>query len=130
MTRPKKVVLLYCKDENRRHELSFLLQTRTFYLVAGMDEMRHGVDAALFVHDGRESQDAARLVDAVLPEVSISLIIRLSWLGHASYPGNTFPIAHLAKAREIIESVRVLAIRKRGPKKIAPWTCRALQVTA
>lgn len=113
--RPAKWVLLFCADDVRRSELSFVLHIRNGYVVADLD-IAHTPDLAIVVYDPETSEWASRHIAKRFPEVPILVLMdkNISSLRIR----NHVVTKYLASESniEILEWVHVTAARKHGPK--------------
>lgn len=130
--RPKKVILLVDSDTNRRDVRSFLLSNKGYRVIeaadaAGALDVLHLaapysidlllVDLLLDGVDGNELARRAKDLQAHLPVLMVSNVIGV-------YNGALHADAFLPKGAnsspELLDRVRVLVARKRGPRKQVP----------
>lgn len=124
--KPKKIVLLVCSNDNRRSELSFLLTLKGYRVIGGISKFPPVPNLALFV-DGPESESVAQVVDELHWDLPLLVMIREPRRYVCRYPARAFFVAEKVTAAELIERVKVLGTRKRGPKKARPvWAQRAV----
>ena len=125
--RPKKVILIVDDNEQELSVTKFMLSTNGYRVLAASS----GQDA--IAHFSREQQIDLVLVDASMPQMSgRQLVERLKkmashvpmiLLGEAQAGGGEIHMADalLAKkncsAQELLERIKLMSARKRGPKK-------------
>lgn len=134
--RPRKLVYLYCRDEMRRSLMVTFLQVRaTFATVVSfdcMDDLRSALKACapgelfcvVMAHGGGVAEDFASFfaalpgeigamevcADAAPPKHSKANVL----LPRTGVDGKNLGIDHA----ELLERLKVLCARKRGPKKV------------
>jgi D-aminopeptidase len=103
--RPRKVVLLYCADDQRRSELALILDLRLYRVIAGISQHPPLPDCALVIGD----RDMVRVIKRELPTVPIIAIVKYGYSLPATVlrPGTS--------TEQVLELIRVAVIRKRGP---------------
>lgn len=113
--RPPKTILLYCGDDHRRQELAYVLWIRRNYVVEDLDIL-YTPDVLLVVHDHHTAEWACRHLGQRFPEVPLMVLLPTHYrfvdygaLGCTSLLKTDAMI-------EILEWVRVVIARKRGPK--------------
>lgn len=114
MSRPKKVILLYCTCEARRRELSFMLTTRGYGVMAIVSPHPPLPDVAVFVDDMRP--DSVDICYMVPPAVPLLVILKPARFG-LNYPVHAILLQHSTSMAELLEWVRIAVARKRGPKR-------------
>ena len=116
MSRPKKVILLYARDDERRSVLSFLLETRGYCVTDSSSESGPVVDAVLIVDDeSRRSEDFAHDVD--MTGLPMLLIIEFGRRSQRQYPAHAWMVPPDMPPAGLLERIRLMCARKRGPKK-------------
>jgi hypothetical protein len=111
--RPKKHLLLYADDDNRRAELAFLLKLRG-YVVEGLDTMTKP-DLALVVHDPVTAEWAAGHIAKLFPELAMVALVPKRRISTEGYPPQAI-IHRESTAAELLERLRAVTVHKRGPK--------------
>lgn len=115
--RPKKIILLCCRDEARRSVLAFLLRTRGYLVVSGVAGSRP--DAAVFVDDvSREPEYMAHVADEAHPDLPLIVMIYPKRMRLRSYPARAWVVPHNIPPVGLLERIRLMCARKRGPKKV------------
>lgn len=128
--RPRKRVLLYCADPDRRNDLAFVLRIRclwafveTFDALTDLvvDTERREAGCVVLVNGMREDLGEQFDVDWALSRSEIAMrsievrdaadLVRPSLAGLAVAAGNI---------AELVEAMRIAAARKRGPKLKQP----------
>ena len=120
--RPKKRVVVLAAQEVSRDVLCFLLETWGYaaFPERVLERFRRSIgaqqmDAVIAVLPGWRQWPALRLAQELgVPVMSLDLV--------ANAPGSVanLSLASTAAPAEIREALRILAIRKRGPKKQRP----------
>lgn len=125
--RPKRRVLLYCADEQRLSELSLVLDTRRYAvqpcrtyreLTQCLDRFGpYRFEAALFIDTtGSDHCEAmVRAVKRAMPETSVALWLCVDFARDANADA-VFPVG--ARLCDVLERLRILCERKRGPKPL------------
>jgi hypothetical protein len=128
--RPRKDVIVYCASEYERDLLCFALRLRPgmrIIDVETVDELRAKVVDALgrnklgcvVVLRGKAEPEAARLCDPeLLPEGVPALEILLSQAMTPVLASRTMQLPGPPIMALIVEQVRMLCARKRGPKQV------------
>jgi hypothetical protein len=112
----KKTLLLYCSDEDRRGILAFMLKNAMYNVVGGISTGPRDYDAAIIIDDC--SMDTSDLAHHLHPEIPIIVLLQPKRMG-INYPERCHCMQHPAANIELLEKIRVLTVRKRGPKKYA-----------
>lgn len=127
--RPKKVILLCCDDEARGEELRFLLRTRNFAVTMPCDlaagtELDNHPDAALVVQSlpsyGEDAICIKEVIRMIREFADIPVMLVKESFGDTTttIPVDIFCAAETSHA-DMVERLRILVTRKRGPKKRA-----------
>jgi hypothetical protein len=114
--RPRKKVLLYCHDEAQRSVFSFVLDNRGYRVIGGL-EKHEDVAVAVIVDDAIESETFAGLAADWLPDTHLLVIIRQQVREGRDYPPCAAFMDHRSSMGDLLERVRILTSRKRGPKQ-------------
>lgn len=110
--RPCKNVYLHCSDEKRRSVLAFVLETRGYRVVYSPVFL---TDVALFVDDrSTYPGETAFQMPKDLPLLVMITPERRAY--RISYPANAFFVHDKLSTVELLEWIRIMACRKRGPK--------------
>lgn len=112
--RPRKTILLYCDNDRRRMELAYVLRIRGGYLIENLD-VPSTPDMALVVH-GAAAEYACSHIGRRFPATPLMVVLPTSsrFLDYGQ-----LGCTSLLKSEsivEILEWVRVIIARKRGPK--------------
>lgn len=111
--RPRKVILLFCADENRRREFRFMLGVRGYLVVAMEDGLP--ADCAVVIANPVSSTNAAYVIaerDRDMP-----LLVMVCKGEQKYYPiGARFVIVQ-ATMEALLQLIHLAASHKRGPKK-------------
>lgn len=114
--RPKRVILLYCASDDRRHELTFILETKGYRVVtegfadlAIIVDSKHGAGAAVWWSE-EMAADASCRCNAILVMLNHT---RRTW---CRYPANSMMVADSLPMAKVLDWVRLMTIRKRGPR--------------
>jgi hypothetical protein len=111
--RPKKSILLHCADPNRRRELTFVLHTRGYVVLAGISPYPPLPNVALVVDDLLAATETAHAIVDVHDVPILVLAHNIARLD--AYPPVQF-LSNTSPAIEILESVRRAALKRRGAK--------------
>lgn len=117
--RPKKIVLLFSVDDDRRSPLALLLRTRGYFVIGGISP-EAPIPAVVLIADDRTLTTVAMAtyIAEKLPDVPILALPAPKYrtLSHG-FPQCAEMIPPHLGTIELLERVRVLARRKTGPKK-------------
>ena len=118
--RARKVILLFCSDEIRRSVLSFTLRTHDYLVIGGISAEPPTPDVILIVDDcSLATVITGNSIAWRLPDVAMLAIPapRYQRLSHG-FPRQAEMLPPNWRPGDVLERVRVLAARKRGPKKV------------
>lgn len=113
-------MLLYCQDDTRRSVLSFVIENRGYKVLAGF-ERDEDIDLAVIVDDLTESETFAQLACEYMPHLPTLVLIRHQVRDGRSYPACVAFVDNKIAIADLMERVRIIAARKRGPKKRGPY---------
>lgn len=139
--RPRKTILCVEDDEQLLSVRKFLLETRGYRVVA----MRSGAEALEFLREAMPGSVDLLMSDVIMPQMDGNELVRRAKNFHPALPTllvsgtvTNFDRASSADAflpkgactpAEILDRVRILVARKRGPKKhVVPATVQIAQV--
>lgn len=118
--RPRKKILLHCVDEDRRSVLAFVLDNRGYRVIAGLGR-DEDIALAILVDDGAESEAFANIASEYMPELHAFVLIRHQVRGARAYPPCFAFVDNKVEISDLLERIRIVASRKRGPKKRGPY---------
>ena len=141
--RPRKTILCVEDDEQLLSVRKFLLETRGYRVVA----MRSGAEALDFLREAMPGSVDLLMSDLIMPQMDGNELVRRAKNLHPTLPAllvsgtvTNFDRASSADAflpkgactpAEILDRVRILVARKRGPKKhVQPAPASVAQVAA
>jgi two-component system response regulator CpxR len=136
--RPKKIILCVDDNEIALSIRKFLLVNRGYFVITASSAEQalaifRGIEIDVVLTDlimphmdGNELVRRLKEIDPEAQTIIVSGTVKVH--GHANHAEAFFPKG--SPVEDLLDRLRVLAIRKRGPKKIAPWTYPAIQVTA
>ncbi len=117
--RPRKKLLLYCADPNRAGEMAFTLRQAAYYHVTVVNNALNlasvsgsRFDAALLVQSW---PGAATIVKAAQPACKVLAVGSNGALAEMQHIDNFLP--NIASMAVILDTLRTMTARKRGPKK-------------
>jgi two-component system OmpR family response regulator len=123
--RPKKRILLVCPDEEQAELCSYLLYVRGYYVLAASDAhealeriVSTRIDLALVTLelDGLDGNALILQLRGFAPDTPMILTSKFCGSGERSHGADGFLGKDTSPAR-LIELVRVMTQRKRGPRK-------------
>ncbi len=116
--RPRKVVLLFCENEDCRRELRFVLETwhRAVVCMNGLARAAGAVDCALVISNRVSGPAAAFDIAERDPELPL-VVVMTRKNEHLCYPYHAKCLNPDAKMADVLEAIRIAVARKRGPKK-------------
>ena len=141
--RPRKTILCVEDDEQLLSVRKFLLETRGYRVVA----MRSGAEALDFLREAMPGSVDLLMSDLIMPQMDGNELVRRAKNLHPTLPAllvsgtvTNFDRASSADAflpkgactpAEILDRVRILVARKRGPKKhVQPAPAPVVHVAA
>jgi len=118
--RPRKVVLLINDREQERNCWHFVFENTLWFRVISEGAMPmafHGEIPEVAVLRGRDARLNAEIIRLLFPEMRILAVATSGTLDSDQYiNADAFLMPHATMA-EIIDTLKTLALRKRGPKK-------------
>lgn len=124
--RPKKVILLVDDNDQTLSIRRFLLETRGYLVVSAnggeqaLEEFRQGgIDLVLtdLIMPAMDGNELIRRMKDINPEIRTILISGSVQAYDASYRADAFLPKGMSSPVELLERIRVMVLRKRGPKK-------------
>lgn len=111
--RPKKTILLACRDEVKCSLLRFLLQNHGYHVFgAGPEDVF--TDMALIIDDAQLATED--LACSVHPDVPLLVLLRKDRAG-VNYPTRAILMPQCIANIDLLDRIRMMMSRKRGPKK-------------
>lgn len=119
--RPKKVILLCCDTTLRTEELRFVLATRGFDVITANERSRRMPDVAMVVQTLNSPEDRAytkATIEALRCHDRLPILMLKETVTDAtpSIAVEAFYAKGVSMA-DLVERLKMLASRKRGPKK-------------
>jgi hypothetical protein len=133
--RPRKKILIFCADKGELSVLCFVVRVRYYFQPVGcsrMEELKQIAmqsalpDACVIVHLGRQdSNRVGKWLASYCPEIPILTVLPSLLRRRVDYSA-TMVMTNCVMA-DVLERVRVLAARKRGPRRfeVQPVEVRA-----
>ena len=111
--RPKKVILLFCANENRRRELRFMLGVHGYRVVRMEDGLP--ADCALVIANPISSTNAAYVISE--RDRHMPLLVMVCEGEEKYYPIGARFVVIKAKTEVLLQFIKLALSHKRGPKK-------------
>ncbi len=135
--RPKKIILCVDSNENVLSVRTFLLETRGYRVIpastpqAALETVAQSVPGALdlllcdLLLPGMDGNELVRRAKQLRPTLPALMVSGTATAADRGYAADVFLPKAACSPAELIERVRILVARKRGPRKSVPGLASA-----